>query len=104
VVGVEYDDWTQPLPAPRTPAAAQARARAAATSVAATAAGAAAAAPAGPAAGAQANRVYVTRPGDVLSNIATRNNTTVETLLNLNPYLRNRRDYIIWENDKIKLP
>jgi LysM repeat protein len=49
-------------------------------------------------------RVYQPRPGDVLSAIAARNNTTVEELVELNPFLRSRRNYMIWETDRIRLP
>ncbi len=49
-------------------------------------------------------QVYVTRPGDVLSSIAHRHHTTVEKLLELNPFLTRRPNYMIWENDKIQLP
>jgi hypothetical protein len=49
-------------------------------------------------------RTYQPRPGDVLSAIAARNNTTVEELVELNPFLRSRRNYMIWETDRIRLP
>lgn len=49
-------------------------------------------------------RIYRPRPGDVLSSIASRHNTTVSELVRLNPYLSNRRNYMIWETDEIRLP
>ena len=49
-------------------------------------------------------RVYVVKPGDVLYYIASRNNTTVEAILELNPRLRERRNNMIHENEKILLP
>ena len=57
-----------------------------------------------PAPPASSGRVYQPRPGDVLSSIAARNNTTVEELVELNPYLKSRRNYMIWETDRIRLP
>lgn len=53
---------------------------------------------------ASSGRVYVVKPGDVLYYIAARNNTTVEAILELNPQLRNRRNYMIHEKEKIQLP
>ena len=47
---------------------------------------------------------YKPRPGDVLSNIAQRNNTTVDRLLELNPRIAQRRNYMIYPNDEIVLP
>jgi hypothetical protein len=49
-------------------------------------------------------RYYVTKSGDVLSNIARANRTTVAKLLELNPNLRNRRDYVIYANERLRLP
>lgn len=49
-------------------------------------------------------RIYRPRQGDVLSIIASRNNTTVAELVRLNPYLKDRRGYMIWETDEILLP
>jgi len=49
-------------------------------------------------------RVYVVKPGDVLYTIASRNNTTVEAILELNPRIRDRRNHMIHENEKIQLP
>ena len=49
-------------------------------------------------------RSYVTKPGDVLSHIARANNTTVNRLLELNPNLRNRRNHVIYENERLRLP
>jgi hypothetical protein len=53
---------------------------------------------------ASGGRYYVTKPGDVLSYIARANQTTVAKLLELNPNLRNRRDYMIYENERLRLP
>lgn len=50
------------------------------------------------------NPVHVAQRGDTLSNIATRYSTDMQTLLNLNPYLLRRNDYMVWENDNIQLP
>jgi len=52
----------------------------------------------------QSGRIYVTKDGDVLSNIARANNTTVARLLELNPSLRNRRNYMIYTNERLRLP
>jgi LysM repeat protein len=49
-------------------------------------------------------RVHVAQRGDFLASLATRYNTDVQTLINLNPYLRQRTDYMVWENDHIQLP
>lgn len=57
----------------------------------------------GPASG-STGKIYITQPGDVLSTIAMKHNTTVDRLLELNPGLRTRRDYMIWADDKIKVP
>ncbi|MDR2367442.1 MAG: LysM peptidoglycan-binding domain-containing protein [Deltaproteobacteria bacterium] len=72
---------------------------------------AAAAAPAAGGAGAQPGQtpaasgdVYVVQTGDTLSTIAQRHNTSTEILLALNPYLTNRNNFMVWENDKIRLP
>lgn len=56
--------------------------------------------------GAQAGsaRVHVAQRGDTLSNIAIRYNTDMNTLLDLNPYLRQRNSFMVWEEDKIQLP
>lgn len=91
VVGVEEDDyWVQspiapavtviPPTAPRPPAA-----RPTASTTA-------------------SNGIYVTQPGDVLSSIAFKHATTTTRLLELNPQIRSRPDYMIWANDKIKVP
>lgn len=53
---------------------------------------------------ASSGRIYVVKPGDVLYNIASRNNTTVEAILELNPRIRDRRNNMIHENEKIQLP
>jgi LysM repeat protein len=64
--------------------------------------------PAAPAArsssGSSSGRYYITKPGDVLSHIAQANQTTVAKLLELNPSLRNRRNYIIYNNERLRLP
>lgn len=49
-------------------------------------------------------KIYRPKPGDVLSQIALRHNTTVEKLVELNPYLARRNNYMIWETDKIVVP
>jgi LysM repeat protein len=51
-----------------------------------------------------AGQTYLVKTGDTLSVIAQKNNTTVSILLNLNPYLMDRNNYMVWENDKIRLP
>jgi 2-oxoglutarate dehydrogenase E2 component (dihydrolipoamide succinyltransferase) len=53
---------------------------------------------------APSGRYYVTKSGDVLSNIARANRTTVAKLLELNPNLRNRRNYMIYDNERLLLP
>jgi outer membrane murein-binding lipoprotein Lpp len=49
-------------------------------------------------------RVYSVKSGDTLSQIAAAHQTTTSVLVSLNPYLRDRRDLMVWENDKINLP
>lgn len=49
-------------------------------------------------------RIYRPKSGDVLSTIAARHNTSVAELVRLNPYLKNRRGYMIRETDEIVLP
>jgi LysM repeat protein len=61
-------------------------------------------APAAAPAPAASGRYYVTKPGDVLSNIARANNTTVNRILELNPNLRNRRNYMIYPNERLRMP
>ena len=81
-----------PAPAPAAPAPAPVRAQAPAR-------------PQAPArAPAQSGRYYVTKSGDVLSNIARANHTTVARLLELNPNLRNRPKYMIYDNERLLLP
>jgi hypothetical protein len=84
---------TAPPPAVPAPAGAPARA-----SVSAAPAPESAPDPAG------GGRYYVTKSGDVLSNIARANRTSVAKLLELNPNLRNRRDYVIYANERLRLP
>ncbi|MDR2612612.1 MAG: LysM peptidoglycan-binding domain-containing protein [Deltaproteobacteria bacterium] len=61
---------------------------------------------AGEGAGAAAGgrRIYVAQRGDSLSMIAKRNNTTLQAILDLNPYLANRPGYMVWEKDPVTLP
>lgn len=49
-------------------------------------------------------RIYRPKPGDVLSTIAARHNTSVAELVRLNPYLQRRNNFMIWETDEIVLP
>jgi len=49
-------------------------------------------------------RTYKPRSGDTLYGIATKFNTSLKTLVDLNPYLANRRNYMIWDTDVIVLP
>ncbi|MDR2387921.1 MAG: LysM peptidoglycan-binding domain-containing protein [Deltaproteobacteria bacterium] len=49
-------------------------------------------------------QTYLVQTGDTLSAIAQRHNTTTATLLTLNPYLMDRNNYMVWENDQIRLP
>ncbi|MDR2456482.1 MAG: LysM peptidoglycan-binding domain-containing protein [Deltaproteobacteria bacterium] len=51
-----------------------------------------------------APRIYRVRSGDTLSRIAVAHQTTTGVLVTLNPYLRERRDLMVWENDRILLP
>ncbi|MDR1050194.1 MAG: LysM peptidoglycan-binding domain-containing protein [Deltaproteobacteria bacterium] len=55
-------------------------------------------------ASASSPRVYVVVVGDTLGAIARRFNTTVPVLLTLNPFLRSRADFMVWEHDNITLP
>ena len=59
-----------------------------------------------PAAGAEASPggYYVVKPGDVLLNIAIAHNTTVDKILELNPKLRSRRNFMIYDNDRLRMP
>lgn len=58
----------------------------------------------GSAATSSSGRVYRPKSGDVLSSIASRHNTSVAELVRLNPYLKERRNYMIRETDEILLP
>jgi LysM repeat protein len=49
-------------------------------------------------------RYYTVKSGDTLGRIASANKTSTGVLVTLNPYLRERRDLMVWENDKILLP
>jgi LysM repeat protein len=49
-------------------------------------------------------RVYLVKTGDTLSQIAAAHETTTSVLVSLNPYLAQRRDLMVWENDRINLP
>jgi LysM repeat protein len=51
-----------------------------------------------------APRIYRVKTGDTLSRIAYSHQTTTGVLVTLNPYLRTRRDLMVWEGDKILLP
>jgi LysM repeat protein len=51
-----------------------------------------------------APRTYRVKSGDTLSRIAVAHQTTTGVLVTLNPYLRERRDLMVWENDRILLP
>jgi LysM repeat protein len=110
--GVDEEEWQTPLEPAAEPAAAASAVEAPASEPAAAPAAPAAEAvavqaapaPAAPAARSSSGRYYVTKPGDVLSQIAQANQTTVAKLLELNPNLRNRRDYIIYNNERLRLP
>ncbi|MDR1487292.1 MAG: LysM peptidoglycan-binding domain-containing protein [Deltaproteobacteria bacterium] len=54
--------------------------------------------------GAQTRGVYLVVIGDTLGAIAQKHNTTTAVLLRLNPYLADRRGFMVWENDRILLP
>jgi LysM repeat protein len=58
----------------------------------------------GEAAAPAAPRVYQVKTGDTLSQIAAAHGTTTGVLIDLNPYLRARRDLMVWENDRLNLP
>lgn len=60
--------------------------------------------PTAPATASTERRTYKTRPGDTLSTIANRNNTTVEKLIELNPVLQRRRNFMIYDTDVLTLP
>ncbi|MDR2945513.1 MAG: LysM peptidoglycan-binding domain-containing protein [Candidatus Adiutrix sp.] len=49
-------------------------------------------------------RTYTVKPGDILYGIASRNNTTVNAILELNPKIRERRNNMIHEGEKLQLP
>jgi hypothetical protein len=51
-----------------------------------------------------APRTRVAQRGDTLSQIAKDNNTTLQALLRLNPYLARRPDLMLMEEDVIVLP
>lgn len=50
------------------------------------------------------SRVYIVQSGDVLYTIASKNNTTVDKILELNPHIRNRPNHVLQIKDKINLP
>jgi hypothetical protein len=50
------------------------------------------------------SEIYLVQIGDTLSTIAQRHETTMAVLLSLNPYLMQRNNYMVWENDRIVLP
>ncbi|MDR2442963.1 MAG: LysM peptidoglycan-binding domain-containing protein [Deltaproteobacteria bacterium] len=55
--------------------------------------------------GSEANRrVHVVKVGETLSVIASRYRTTVPILLDLNPFLMSRNNYMVWVNDRLALP
>jgi LysM repeat protein len=49
-------------------------------------------------------RKYKVQRGDTLSQIASQHNTTIEALVRLNPFLANRSQFMVWENDTLTLP
>jgi LysM repeat protein len=49
-------------------------------------------------------KIHITKPGDTLSIIAQRYNTSVEAIIKLNPFLKTRRDFMLMEHDPINLP
>ena len=51
-----------------------------------------------------APRIYRVKSGDTLGKIAQAHKTSTGILVTLNPYLRERRDLMVWENDRILLP
>ena len=48
-------------------------------------------------------KTYTVKKGDTLSQIAGANNTTVQTLLRLNPFLSRRTENMVWEADVLVL-
>ncbi len=53
---------------------------------------------------ASSGRTYVVRPGDILYSIASRHNTTVDAILELNPRVRARRNSMIHEGERLQMP
>ncbi|MDR1658672.1 MAG: LysM peptidoglycan-binding domain-containing protein [Deltaproteobacteria bacterium] len=51
-----------------------------------------------------APRIHVVKTGETLGSIASRYNTSVKTLVELNQYLQSRRDFMVWPNDQLTLP
>ncbi|MDR1086364.1 MAG: LysM domain-containing protein [Deltaproteobacteria bacterium] len=49
-------------------------------------------------------RTYRAQTGDSLSGVASRFGTSVQTLLDLNPYLKNRTNQMVWVGDVLTLP
>ncbi|MDR1041675.1 MAG: LysM peptidoglycan-binding domain-containing protein [Deltaproteobacteria bacterium] len=49
-------------------------------------------------------RTYVAQRGDTLSDIARRNNTTVQAIVARNPFLARRPENMVWEKDTLTLP
>ena len=49
-------------------------------------------------------RTYKARPGDTLYTIASKHNTSLEALLEANEFLRQRRNYMIYDTDVLTLP
>ncbi|MDR1312863.1 MAG: LysM peptidoglycan-binding domain-containing protein [Deltaproteobacteria bacterium] len=49
-------------------------------------------------------KVYIAQKGDTLSQIAREHGTTIQAIVELNPRLANRNDYMVWERDSLILP
>ncbi|MDR1677334.1 MAG: LysM peptidoglycan-binding domain-containing protein [Deltaproteobacteria bacterium] len=50
------------------------------------------------------NQTYIVQTGDTLSSVAQKHDTNIDTILKLNPYLRTRNNYMVWQNDRIIVP
>jgi nucleoid-associated protein YgaU len=49
-------------------------------------------------------RPYTAQRGDTLSQIARRHNTTLQVMIDLNPRLASRPEYMVWESDILTVP
>jgi LysM repeat protein len=51
-----------------------------------------------------ANRTYVTKRGDTLYQIAAAHDVTMQSVVDLNPFLGKREGYMVWEEETLVMP